>query len=65
VAAGQVLTTTVPGKVPLGAFTARLDRAKDLLYLSLPMFATYPLCGTGARALSVAQQNAEGINCGA
>jgi len=64
-ASGEVLTTTVPHDIPLGPFTAHLDATKDLLSLSLPLFSTYPLCGTRARALPVGQQNAEGINCGA
>ena len=64
-ASGQVLTTTVPTVLPLGRFTARIDPAKDLLYLSLPLFAHYPLCGPTARALTIDQQRAAGINCGA
>jgi hypothetical protein len=64
-AIGTVLTTTAPRQVPLGRFTARLDPAKDLLQLSFPLVAQFPLCGPRADALPIAQQNASGINCGA
>jgi hypothetical protein len=60
-----VLTTTAAASVPLGAFTAVLDPAKDLLTPSLPLFSGQRLCGPKAAALSVAEQKAAGISCGA
>ena len=62
---GTVLTTTAATSVPLGPFTAILDPVRDLLTLSLPLFAGQPLCGPKAAALSVAEQKGAGINCGA
>jgi hypothetical protein len=43
-ASGRVLTSTTPAAVPLGRFTARLDPASGLLYLSF-LGRDYPLCG--------------------
>ena len=62
---GEVLSTSDPADVPLGAFTARIDPVRDLLYPSFPLYAKYPLCGQKAEAMSVPQQQAMGINCGA
>lgn len=45
---GKVLTTTVPSEVPLGRFTARLDRASDLLHLSVRLLVNYSLCGASS-----------------
>ena len=64
-ASGRVLTTTAPGQVPPGRFTARLDPTRNLLRVSLPLAADFPLCGPSADALPVTQQHAQGINCGA
>ena len=64
-ATGDILTTTDPTNVPLGAFSTRIDPVRDLLYSSLPLFAKYPLCGQKAEAMSVQQQQTMGINCGA
>ena len=64
-ASGRVLTSSVPAQVPLGPFTARLDQERDLLQPSFPLFHGSPLCGPRADALSVGQQVAQGINCGA
>jgi hypothetical protein len=64
-ASGTVLTTTAPRQVPLGRFTARLDRVRDLIQVSFPLDGHLPLCGPSADAMPFAQQNALGINCGA
>jgi hypothetical protein len=64
-ASGRVLTTTAANQVPLGPFTARLDRVRDLIQVSFPLDGHLPLCGSSADAMPFAQQNAAGINCGA
>jgi hypothetical protein len=64
-ATGRVLSTSDPSAVPLGPFTMRLDQTKDVMYASLPLLSSSLLCGPQAEALPVAQQQSEGINCGA
>jgi hypothetical protein len=69
-ARGRIENSTVQSTLPDGPVTFRVS-SKDLLYVtpskpttSSPFGAT-PLCGPRAEALSISQQQAEGINCGA
>lgn len=69
-ARGQIENSTVQSTLPDGPVTFRLAK-NDLLYVkpSRPTvgspFGNNPLCGPKASQLSVSQQEAEGINCGA
>jgi hypothetical protein len=70
-ARGVITGSTDPTTLPDGSATLRVAK-NDLLYMTAhsrpsgpgPFYGT-GLCGTRAAALSVAQQKAAGINCGA
>lgn len=69
-AEGRIEHSTVQSTLPDGPATFRVSKA-DLLYMTVSRpttgspFGRSPLCGPKAAALTPAQQEAEGINCGA
>ena len=68
VAHGVITATTDPSALPDGPVTLQLY-SNDTLHLTIGSQPAGPsfeiLCGDQAASLSIAQQNARGINCGA
>ncbi len=65
---GVITATTDPSALPDGPVTLRLYR-NDTIHLTIGSQPAGPsfeiLCGNQAASLPIAQQNAQGINCGA
>jgi hypothetical protein len=70
IARGRIEDSTDASTLPDGDATFRVSKS-DLLYVTVSRpttaspFVTGPLCGTKAAALTLDQQVARGINCGA